>query len=248
MLASLLIDEVRKIPASNLVYFYCRNNDEKRNNFIAMARSFLQQLCYMDTSITSYLYETAVSDGGSCLATRKSAEEILSVCLRRIGPAYIILDGIDECRESEQKAIIPWLRKFVDESIKEPKSSRCIFLSQYDASTKALLSSIPSIQITADDNRADIDAYCRNWSDKIKTKLRINDSEAINIARQTSERAKGEFIHIIRKGVCSLTALEHSGMFLFAKLVMSNLYGQTSIFNLRREMQPEVFPKGLDEA
>lgn len=37
-------------------------------------------------------------------------------------------------------------------------------------------------------------------------------------------------------------------MFLFAKLVMKNLYDQTSIFGLRTEMRDDVFPKGLDEA
>jgi len=37
-------------------------------------------------------------------------------------------------------------------------------------------------------------------------------------------------------------------MFLFAKLVIFNLYEQTSRKGLIEEMQPEKFPRKLDEA
>lgn len=37
-------------------------------------------------------------------------------------------------------------------------------------------------------------------------------------------------------------------MFLFARLVMTNLFGQTSRARLDRELEAERFPKGLVEA
>ena len=37
-------------------------------------------------------------------------------------------------------------------------------------------------------------------------------------------------------------------MFLFAKLVMTNLYNQTSRANLKRELEPDRFPSGLEQA
>jgi hypothetical protein len=37
-------------------------------------------------------------------------------------------------------------------------------------------------------------------------------------------------------------------MFLFAKLVMNNLYEQTSNEAFMEELQPEIFPQKLDEA
>jgi hypothetical protein len=37
-------------------------------------------------------------------------------------------------------------------------------------------------------------------------------------------------------------------MFLFARLVMRNLLGQTTKAGYRKEMAPEQFPRGLNEA
>jgi len=37
-------------------------------------------------------------------------------------------------------------------------------------------------------------------------------------------------------------------MFLFAKLVMENLYSQTSRAKLNKELEPDRFPRGLEEA
>ena len=37
-------------------------------------------------------------------------------------------------------------------------------------------------------------------------------------------------------------------MFLYAKLVMKNLLSQTRLANLRKEMQPGQFPKGIKQA
>lgn len=37
-------------------------------------------------------------------------------------------------------------------------------------------------------------------------------------------------------------------MFLFAKLVMENFYKQTKRENLTRELEPNRFPNGLEEA
>lgn len=37
-------------------------------------------------------------------------------------------------------------------------------------------------------------------------------------------------------------------MFLFAKLVLLNLYRQPSLQCLHQELHPSCFPKGLDEA
>ena len=36
-------------------------------------------------------------------------------------------------------------------------------------------------------------------------------------------------------------------MFLFAKLVLDHLYGQSCIAELKRELQPEMFPDSLEQ-
>ena len=39
-----------------------------------------------------------------------------------------------------------------------------------------------------------------------------------------------------------------TGMFLFAKLVMGNLYSQTKRVNLNKELELDRFPRGLEDA
>lgn len=39
-----------------------------------------------------------------------------------------------------------------------------------------------------------------------------------------------------------------SGMFLYAKLVMDNLFHQVSLAMMQAELDPHVFPTGLDQA
>ncbi len=41
---------------------------------------------------------------------------------------------------------------------------------------------------------------------------------------------------------------EATGMFLFARLVMRNLLSQTTKTGFRKEIAPEQFPRGLNEA
>ena len=41
---------------------------------------------------------------------------------------------------------------------------------------------------------------------------------------------------------------ETTGMFLFAKLVLTNLHSQTTKARLYAELEPENFPEGLEQA
>lgn len=38
------------------------------------------------------------------------------------------------------------------------------------------------------------------------------------------------------------------GMFLYARVVLENLLGQITLRDLRQELQPDTFPKGIDQA
>lgn len=38
------------------------------------------------------------------------------------------------------------------------------------------------------------------------------------------------------------------GMFLFAKLVLANLFAQLNVEDLKQELRPNTFPKGFEQA
>lgn len=195
VLASVIIDEARSVDNVNTLYFYFRSSDPQKQTFVAMARAFLSQILRLDSSVVSPLYETVLSEADPSLTTRKLAESLLEIGLKDLERTYIIVDGLDECSNSEQKAICVWLRKFADNthtSLQE--SNRCVILSQYDSSTRALLSTVPTIGILHTDTAADIEAYCDSWKSLFTSKFKgMDDGEFLGVARTTSDCAKGWF-------------------------------------------------------
>jgi hypothetical protein len=193
-LASLVVEELDKTTPKKVLYFYCRYDEPRKQTFVAMACTFLQQLLRMNDFVVTQLYETAISDGNYNLNSRKLAESILEICLKAVGSVSIVLDGLDECPDVEQKAMALWLRKYIDSSSSEPEPSRCLILSQRDEKTESLLNTIPTIQITVTDNRRDIEAYCYSRVLELPDRLELSDTEREQIAATISERAQGTTI------------------------------------------------------
>lgn len=190
ILASLLVDTCRKIAHTRTVFFYFRHGDSRRSNFISMARSLLEQVSNMENSIADMLYDTATKMQ-PCFKTRKDTEELLKVCLDTVGPLYVVIDGLDECAEAEQRAVARWLRRYADCSGATQDSIRCVFLSQDNTSTRALLSTLPTVPIRSTDTKGDIKAYCSVLSKEIQTKFWLSDVETQFIVEAVSSKADG---------------------------------------------------------
>jgi hypothetical protein len=155
-----------------------------------MARSLLDQLSHMESSIVDILYDMAAKRE-ACFKTRKDTEELLQLCLDAAGTLYIVIDGLDECAEPEQKAIARWLRKYADSSGATRDPTRCVFLSQDDATTRALLSTLPTVRITPSDNKDDIKAYCSAVAKDIQTKFSESDAGTALIVEAVTSKADG---------------------------------------------------------
>lgn len=190
VLASLLVESCQTNAQIKTLYFYCRHGDRRRDNFISMSRSFLDQLSNLDNSVVDLLHDMAVKHD-LCFKTRKATEDLLQLCLDAVGTVFIVLDGLDECAEPEQKAIARWLRKYVDNSGGTVDPSRCVFLSQDDDSTRALLSTLPTVRITSADNEADIRAYCSAVAKDIQTKFGETDANTNLMVEAVASKSNG---------------------------------------------------------
>jgi adenylate kinase family enzyme len=244
VLASLLIDSCKTVPHVRTIYFYCRHGNQQSDNFISMARSLLHQLSHLESSIIDILHDMAVKKE-TCFRTKKDTEELLQLCLDAAGTLYIVIDGLDECAEPEQKAIARWLRKYADDSGATHDPIRCVFLSQDDATTRALLSTLPTVRIAPSDNKDDIKAYCSAVSKDIQTKFSESDAGTALIVEAVTSKANGNANVWSRRWGLTLML---PGMFLYAKLVMDNLFHQVKLAMMRAELDPQVFPAGLDQA
>ena len=194
ILASLVVEEATKLLGATVLYFYFRHGDPQRSSFTAIAKSLIAQTLIKDDLLYSYLFGAATDSKKPMLDTRKLAGELLDVCLKAVGKTYIVLDGLDECEEIEEKAIVDWFRKYVEQSAtsnpQEPV--RCVFFSQADSCTTSLLSKLPTLQITRSDNYADISYYSTQRARDIQAKFQCSDDEKLMISRSVTERAEGE--------------------------------------------------------
>lgn len=179
------------LPSTTVLYFYCRYNDPQRNNFVAMACWFLQELLRRDDALITQLYVASTKCGESSLRTHKLASDLLNISLKAIGSKLIVLDGLDECPPEEQKRIALWLRKHIDSVANEPELSKCVIFSQNDATIRSYLAKVPELSITSKDNKADIEAYSSVRAKDIQGKFDLADDLTKNITDQTVKKADG---------------------------------------------------------
>ncbi|TVY27111.1 Vegetative incompatibility protein HET-E-1 [Lachnellula hyalina] len=227
ILASRIIEERLRLDQQSTVFFYCKYQDEQRRTFLAIARSVLSQLLNVHDDLLPYLYDQCISSGQVSLVSTQSAVELLRTCLETVPQTYIVIDGIDECEYSERRAILSFFTSLIDNDI-TPGRLRGLFVSQDENDIRRLLRKASVLRLTEEHNKSDIEAYASRWLSKIELKFEIPDL--------TLQHIKAAVL-----GGCE-------GMFLFAKLVLTNLHDQVSRDKLFEELQPETFPKGFEQA
>lgn len=245
VLTSLIVEKVRQIPDVQVAFFYCKTADPLRNNFVAIARSMLVQILCKNKTMLSHLYERSCVSGESCLETSTLAKELLQTALTSVDRVFLIIDGLDECSQDEKSTIVPWFMAIINNTNEsDPGRLRCLFISQDDGKIRRLCTSVPEIKITSADNMVDIQEYVSKKATDLQKKFGLSDAESQDICHKVCDRASGkQTAFALNEKAKSL-----AGMFLFAKLVMANLYNQTSRAKMRIEVHPDRFPDGLDQA
>ncbi|GIZ44205.1 hypothetical protein CKM354_000740900 [Cercospora kikuchii] len=225
VLASLVVDECSSGSPATVIFFYFKHDNLEKNTFLAMARSLLHQLSQQDDTLLHYLFEMAAKRGENVLRTTKLAKEALKACLNATDNVCVVIDGIDECPEKEQKHIADFWIRHSEESRSGPNSCRCIMFSQDDASTRSLFASLPAIRIGGELHNADIGALCKSWGDRIQSKFNLNWQETHYLVTETASRAQS--------------------MFLFAHVAMENFHEQVNQADLFAELRS--FPVELND-
>jgi len=191
-LASLVIEEARKLKGVITAFFYCKYEDDQRNSFISVARGILSRLFHADESLLPYLYEKASKSGQIALSTVNLAKELLETSIRNCQKVYIIIDGIDECERDERKEIVSFFEKISTSLLpNDADSFRCMFVSQDDSFARKDFAGMVSLMITESDIRKDIRKYVSVWSEKIRHKFDLPDENRKFIEDNVTEKAEG---------------------------------------------------------
>jgi hypothetical protein len=211
----------------SLAYFYCRDQDGQRNKFTGVAKAMLSQLLQQNPQILSYLYDECLRSGKVTLASQQECVRLLNTVLQPVPKTFIVIDGIDECEQKERRAILNFFVSAINDC--EPGKIRGFFISQELHDIKTGLHNPETLLLNEDSSKTDIKNY------------------AIRRAADIQERFK-QMPDEVRDHIVQLVCDGHDGMFLFAKLVLENLYGQQNLEEVYMEMRPDTFPHGFEQA
>jgi len=203
VLASLVVEEARKLkPASTVLFFYFKQEDSDRHNFLSMARTFLMQILEQNPHALDYFYSKCCNSGGALLTSRALIEELLTLALGNCESVYIVLDGLDECcSRKERGEIVSWFRKMVENSPTDVRDRlRCLFISQHDSARKDYRD-LASITVDADNNEEDIEVFSKTQSEKLVVKLGISEKKASEIAASVSASSEGKSALSIKEAI-----------------------------------------------
>lgn len=193
VIASLIIEQTRAIDSVDVGFFYCKYNDEQKNSFTGILRGILVQLVQQNEDLLPYVYDACCSSNEVTIDSPTILKQLVETSLRSCTNTCIIIDGIDECEEAEEKRTIAWFLKMVEkETIDNARTIRLLFISQRDKVTENLLTQASVIPLDSEYHKEDIQIYARHWSAKIQEKFDIPEDSATRISKHVATRAQGE--------------------------------------------------------
>jgi hypothetical protein len=113
--------------------------------------------------------------------------------LERIPQVFIIVDGLDECEAVERKAILTFLTNMVDHCDSSiPGRLRVLIVSQDYKDIEKFMKAVPTVALTSDHNKADIEEYVLARTQDIESKLGPSPAERETISKTACIRADGK--------------------------------------------------------
>lgn len=242
VLASIIIEACEEIQQSDTAYFYCRSDDFETNSSTCIMRALLAQCVRRKGELMPYFDEQRRNEREPLLRSDTIARRLMDTVCRESQRLYIILDGVDECRPEQRKSILSQLNAIVrDVDQKQPSKVRLLVISQNELDIRRALTNFDEFEILPKHNKDDISVFVSDWVTKIQQRFDLDAEQAHHIGVMTCFHAKGSYTersHVIAANI--------TGQFLYAKLVMENLYNQPDLEELGNELM--VFPKELKDA
>lgn len=215
VLAAFLVDHfASRQPSVCVLFFFCKDTDEDKRTSVAIARSLLYQLflALRERAAVSALIEElslAMDESGHKTALSFSAVwKIFSNHISDLTSATIVVDALDECRDSE--ILIQSLR-----SMASSCNVAVILTSRKEEHLYQLLHQSPSLEVAPDDIDVDIKAFVEA---KVAASPRLS---------QPSVK------QLVVKRLCE----SHEGMFLWVQYMVKELKSCVSLQQVQQELR-----------
>lgn len=193
MIASLIIEETKTIDSVHVGFFYCKYSDNRKSSFSGVLRAILVQLVQQNDELLSFVYDACCSSDEVTIDSTSLLKRLVETSVRSCANMCIIIDGIDECEEVEEKRMILWFLAIFESMTKDNAGTlRLLFISQKDKVTESLLTRASVIPLGSKHHKKDIQTYARHWSIQIQRKFGIPETSANQIGTHVATKARGE--------------------------------------------------------
>ena len=167
-LCAQIINSIQDKQDSSIAYYFCGAGQKEIDSARGILRSLVTQLLAEKVELAPYILEAFANRGQQ--PTKKNLSTILEKLMGSIDSVRIILDGLDECSQSEQKEIIQDLNR-----IRGPTSTACKILisSRKSALLLSLLGSKSAINLEdhAENVNRSIATYVEGQIDALKQRF-----------------------------------------------------------------------------
>lgn len=231
-------------------YFYFKHHQSKKSSLLSLLLALLAQLVTQDESLLDHVYQACRSAEPQQFRSLDEVSRHVSMALQSQSRSFVIIDGVDECTEASR--VLEWFESIMskqDDTSRDTDFNIRLFISgQRDGILERQMSHYTRIDLeTSSGHDQDIEAFTATMAIKIRERFSLDHEIEQDIVLRVTSKAGGMSSSLCRR--LEQDALTFNvGMFLYAQLVLNNLFSQTSKYDLKQELKAETFPEGLEQA
>jgi len=231
-------------------YFYFKHHQRNKGSLLSMLLALLAQLVAQDENLLDHVYQACRSAEPQQFRSLNEVSRHVSMALQSQSQSFVIIDGLDECTEASR--VLDWFESIMstqDNTLGDTAFNMRLFISgQRDGILESQMPHYTRIDLeTSSGHDQDIEAFAEIMATKIRERFSLNPEIQRDIAVRVTSKAGGTSSSL--RSLLGQDALTlNVGMFLYAQLVLNNLFSQTSKYDLKQELKAETFPEGLEQA
>lgn len=192
VLFSSIVDHIKDdISNSQVIFFYCKNQDPLKKTFHGIARSLIAQLLHLNPVSLDYLHETAVNSGERHPSTWKTYISILEHITSAHDLLFIGIDGLDECEKEDRHLILSLLDDVLKASSPQGKI-KILLASQRMSDLERSLKPALWFDIKHYHIKQDIENYVRRRALRLCDKFGFGCEKQNSITTAVSNRSEGD--------------------------------------------------------
>jgi hypothetical protein len=160
---------------------------------VAILRGLISQLLGQCSELVPYCHEKYLASGEAMLSSIHTAKQLLELLCEKLPRLYLVVDGLDECTETERRVALNYLNGLVDKMDSSvPGKLRLLVVSQEEGDIKKLLATAACLKLSPEHNEADIRSYVEKEMATIQRKFELDRAQVVHITEATCSRSHGK--------------------------------------------------------